>query len=69
MMLPKAKEYGIPAENIIIDPGIGFGKTCAHNLELLRKLKELRSLGYPILRHIPQRIHRTDAGTSGGRQS
>lgn len=45
----RAQEYGIPAENIIIDPGIGFGKTCAHNLELLRKLKELRSLGYPIL--------------------
>ena len=45
----RAKEYGIPDENILIDPGIGFGKTCAHNLELLRRLKELRSLGYPIL--------------------
>jgi dihydropteroate synthase len=45
----RAEEYGILSENILIDPGIGFGKTCAHNLELLRRLKELRSLGYPIL--------------------
>ena len=45
----RAKEYGISGENIIIDPGIGFGKTVAHNLELLRRLKELKSLGCPIL--------------------
>lgn len=47
--IARAKEYGIPGENVVIDPGIGFGKTCAHNLELLRRLKELKSLGYPIL--------------------
>lgn len=40
---------GISAESIIIDPGIGFGKTVEHNLEILRRLSELRTLGYPIL--------------------
>lgn len=40
---------GIPERNIILDPGIGFGKTADHNLELLRRLPELRSLGYPLL--------------------
>lgn len=34
---------------IIIDPGIGFGKTLHHNLELIRRLRELTTLGYPIL--------------------
>lgn len=43
----KAKDAGV--ENIIIDPGIGFGKTLKHNLTLLNKLKELTELGYPIL--------------------
>jgi dihydropteroate synthase len=40
---------GIPAARIVIDPGFGFGKTLAHNLELLRGLKKLQSLGAPIL--------------------
>ena len=40
---------GIPEQNIILDPGIGFGKTADHNLELLRRLPEIRSLGYPLL--------------------
>jgi dihydropteroate synthase len=39
---------GIEEERIWIDPGIGFGKTLDHNLELLRRLGELRSLGRPI---------------------
>ena len=39
---------GIDEERIWIDPGIGFGKTLAHNLELLHRLGELRSLGRPI---------------------
>src|SRR5262249_26361875 len=34
---------------IFADPGIGFGKTVAHNLEILRRLGELGSLGYPVL--------------------
>ena len=44
-----AKAAGIPDEHILIDPGIGFGKTTEHNLELLKKQEELLSLGYPIL--------------------
>ncbi len=44
-----AKEAGVPEENIIIDPGIGFGKTKEQNLELIRRLAELKDLGKPIL--------------------
>src|SRR3972149_2767583 len=40
---------GIKPEKIIIDPGIGFGKTLEHNLEILNKVKELTVLGYPVL--------------------
>jgi len=40
---------GVPWENIIIDPGIGFGKTQEQNLEVLQRLEELRILGRPIL--------------------
>lgn len=40
---------GIKKEKIILDPGIGFGKTVEQNLEVLRRLDELNSLGYPIL--------------------
>ena len=40
---------GVPAENIIIDPGIGFGKTLEQNLELVNRLSELRALDKPVL--------------------
>jgi dihydropteroate synthase len=40
---------GIAEERIVLDPGIGFGKTVAHNLELLRRLDELVALGRPVL--------------------
>jgi dihydropteroate synthase len=40
---------GIPEERICVDPGIGFGKTVEHNVELLRRLGELVSLGRPVL--------------------
>jgi dihydropteroate synthase len=40
---------GIDEERIWLDPGIGFGKTLEHNLELLRRLGELRSLGRPLV--------------------
>ena len=40
---------GIAEEQIILDPGIGFGKTIEHNLELLRRLDELVALGRPVL--------------------
>jgi dihydropteroate synthase len=40
---------GIPAERIHLDPGIGFGKTVQHNLELLERLGEIVALGFPVL--------------------
>lgn len=40
---------GVRREHIIIDPGIGFGKTVAQNLALVNRVGELRALGYPIL--------------------
>jgi dihydropteroate synthase len=45
----RAAEAGIAHDRIIIDPGIGFGKTLEHNLSLLRDLSALSSLGQPIL--------------------
>jgi len=44
-----ALDSGVAWENIIIDPGIGFGKTLEGNLELIRRLGELKALGRPIL--------------------
>ena len=40
---------GIDRQRVVIDPGIGFGKTAEHNLELLSHIAELRSLGRPVL--------------------
>jgi dihydropteroate synthase len=40
---------GVPRERILLDPGIGFGKTVEHNVELLRRLPELLALGAPIV--------------------
>lgn len=47
--LEAAVAAGIPEERIWLDPGIGFGKTLAHNTELLRRLGELRELGRPLV--------------------
>ena len=44
-----AAEAGVAEEQIVVDPGIGFGKTVEHNLDALRQLRQLRSLGCPIL--------------------
>lgn len=44
-----ALSLGVARENIILDPGIGFGKTWQQELELIRRLKELKQLGQPIL--------------------
>ncbi len=44
-----ATQNGIAEERIVLDPGIGFGKTVAHNLELLRRIDELVALGRPVL--------------------
>jgi dihydropteroate synthase len=47
--LARAETAGVPAANLIVDPGFGFGKTPDHNLQVMRRLGELRSLGRPIL--------------------
>jgi dihydropteroate synthase len=47
--LDRALRLGVRWEDLIVDPGFGFGKTPDHNLELLRELGQLRTLGRPIL--------------------
>ena len=44
-----AERAGIPVENIALDPGVGFGKSVEHNLELLARMDELVAMGSPIL--------------------
>jgi dihydropteroate synthase len=44
-----AKRAGISDDKIILDPGVGFGKTYENNLEIIEKLDELHTLGYPLL--------------------
>ncbi|MEX0715088.1 MAG: dihydropteroate synthase [Planctomycetaceae bacterium] len=47
--LDRLEEQGIPRERVVLDPGIGFGKTAEHNLELLSHVRDLRELGRPVL--------------------
>ena len=47
--IERAASAGVPLEKIAIDPGIGFGKSVEGNLEILRRLPELKSLGHPVL--------------------
>lgn len=47
--LKRAEAAGLPRHQVLVDPGIGFGKTAEHNVYLLRRLGELRLLGAPIL--------------------
>jgi len=47
--LALAEDAGIDLQRVIVDPGIGFAKTPAHNLELIRRLSELRGINRPIL--------------------
>ena len=70
-----AVRAGVPEERIQLDPGIGFGKTLEHNLELLRRLDELTDLGRPLVigtsrksfigritgRDVTERVHGTVA--------
>ena len=44
-----AIDSGIREENIILDPGIGFGKTPSQNLQLIRRLGEIKAMGFPVL--------------------
>lgn len=45
----RAEVAGVPGRSIMLDPGIGFGKTVDHNLQLLRRLGDLVATGYPVL--------------------
>ena len=45
----KAEAAGIARHRILVDPGLGFGKTARHSLELLRQLPRIVSLGYPVV--------------------
>lgn len=45
----RCEAAGIPRPDIVLDPGFGFGKTLAHNLTLLKNLRRLADLGYPVL--------------------
>lgn len=47
--LARAIAAGVPRQNVILDPGFGFGKTPAHNLVVMRELVRLRGLGQPVL--------------------
>ena len=47
--IERASRAGVPGENIIIDPGLGFGKTWKYDLWIIRRLEELKVLGKPIL--------------------
>ncbi|MCX5713297.1 MAG: dihydropteroate synthase [Candidatus Omnitrophica bacterium] len=47
--ITRAVEAGVARDKIIIDPGIGFGKTMEHNLEILKNLRTFKTLGRPIL--------------------
>lgn len=47
--IDRAKRAGIADKNIMLDPGIGFGKTYEQNLEVLNSLEELKLFGYPLL--------------------
>jgi len=45
----RAIAAGVPKEKVIVDPGIGFGKTADQNWEVMRRFSELRELGHPVL--------------------
>jgi dihydropteroate synthase len=45
----RAVGAGVPKDKVILDPGIGFGKTADHNWEVMRRFAELRELGHPLL--------------------
>ena len=44
-----AEKYGVKKENIMLDPGVGFGKTYEQNLMVMNHLEEIVDMGYPVL--------------------
>ena len=66
--LSLALEAGVPIENVILDPGMGFGKTAEHNLEILRRLAGVQGPGKASPRgNVSQKDHRIRSGRSSGR--
>ncbi len=57
---------GVERSQVILDPGIGFGKTCVHNLRLLGQLDRLHSLGHPLLVGASRKSFVAEAGAGGG---
>ena len=49
ILAENALNAGVKEENIILDPGIGFGKTVEQNLALINRLGDIKELGYPVL--------------------
>ena len=70
----QAVDRGIDSSRIMIDPGIGFGKTFGHNLEILRHLMQFRGIGYPMLVGVSRKkfigrildlpVHQREEGTA-----
>ena len=70
----QAVDRGIDSSRIMIDPGIGFGKTLDHNLEILRHLMQFRGIGYPLLVGVSRKkfigqildlpVHQREEGTA-----
>ena len=58
-------DAGLSADRIVLDPGFGFGKSVAHNLDLLRHLDEIATLGYPVLAGLSRK---STIGTITGRE-
>jgi dihydropteroate synthase len=51
----RAEQSGIPADRILVDPTLDFGKTTAHSLQVLRHTADLTRLGYPILQALSRK--------------
>lgn len=47
--IERAITAGVDPKNLILDPGIGFGKTANHNLEIIRRLTEIKAIGFPLM--------------------
>jgi len=51
----RAEQAGIPADRVLVDPTLDFGKTTVHSLEVLRHTADLTALGYPILQALSRK--------------
>ncbi len=62
----RAAAAGVECSRIVLDPGLGFGKTCAHNLRLLRELGHFHQLGRPLLVGASRKSFIAEAGAASG---